>query len=69
MTDKTAYQLLDADQKRAMDECLDALVKGLQDYAHMMDKGEIPMCSGPDALRDFAATILVVRIQQEEPTL
>lgn len=63
--DTTSYQRLDPDARSIADAMIDATIEGLQDYAGMMERGEIPMCSGPRALRDFAESISLVRIQQE----
>lgn len=64
-SETTSYQRLNTNDRRAADAIIDATMEGLQDYAMMMDRGEIPMRSGPEALREFAASIGVVRIQQE----
>lgn len=63
-TQTTAYQRLSIDERRIADTMIDATIEAIQDYALMMDRGEISMRDGPDALRDFAATISLVRVQQ-----
>lgn len=44
------------------------MIEAVNEYARKMEAGEIPMRSGPDALRDYAATLegemLAVRTTQ-----
>lgn len=61
----SSYQRLTPEDQGAADAIIDATIEGLQDYATMMERGEIPMRSGPEALREFAASISIVRIQQK----
>lgn len=57
----------EAKHRRLRRLVIDATVEALNEHANMMACGEIPMLSGPDALRDFAASINLALVLKEQP--
>jgi len=62
----TAFQSLPPEGRAAVREVTDAVVEGLNAYADLMERGELEMMPGPQALRWVAAAINVAMIQQED---
>lgn len=58
---------LDAEGQRRRRLVIDATVEALNEHDNLMACGEIPMLSGPDALRDFAASINLALVLKEQP--
>jgi hypothetical protein len=63
----SAYDALDDEGKQKVRCVADAVIEAANEYADMMERGEIEMCSGPDALRMFGATINVALILKDDP--
>jgi hypothetical protein len=70
MTDRAeplTYATLDPAGRRCVQTVYDIMIAGIEDYAARMERGEIEMRSGPDALRDYAAT-LIGELLRRRPT-
>lgn len=61
----TAYQKLPPELQAITREALDATAQMLNEYAGMMERGDIPSLDGPDALRLVARYLNLALIRQE----
>jgi len=57
----SAYLKLPLSGRQFVGVIIDSLREALGDYAGLMERGEIPMLSGPDAVREFADSLSTVR--------